>query len=108
MKTIHITKGSIINTQNGYLKVYGRGPELIYCEEFEIDENDETVNIGTRALTLSEISHIMKEYDGQNYKVSHYVPIDGGTALALSSYKYFETEAEAIAYKEKKEEALAT
>lgn len=46
--------------------------------------------------------------EGQNYKVSHYVPIDGGTALALGSYKYFETEAEAIAYKEKKEEALAT
>lgn len=40
---------------------------------------------------------------GQNYKVSHYVPIDRGTALALSNARYFETEEEAIAYKEKME-----
>ena len=69
MKTVHITKGSEINTQTGYLKVYGRGPELIYCEEFEIGENDEPVYTGDRNLTLSEIGHIMKEVDGKNYTV---------------------------------------
>jgi hypothetical protein len=44
--------------------------------------------------------------EGQNYLVSHYVPIDKGTALALKGSRYFETEAEAVAYKEKREEAI--
>lgn len=69
MKTVHITKGSIINTQTGYLKVYGRGPELIYCDEYEIDENDNEVYTGHTHLSLFDISKYMKDFDGQNYKV---------------------------------------
>ena len=58
----------------------------------------------TQTYTLQKVKQPLKE--GQNYSVSYYVPIDGGTALAFRSIKYFETEEEAAAYKRKREEAL--
>jgi len=59
----------------------------------------------SQTYTLQKVKQPLKE--GQNYSVTHYVPIDGGTALALRSTKYFKTEEEAAAYKKEREEALA-
>ena len=40
---------------------------------------------------------------GKNYSVTHYKPIEGGTCLACAGTRYFNTQEEAEAYKNKKE-----
>lgn len=67
MKTIKT--GDIIDTLAGYLEVKGYNGSIVYCEEYETNENGEDVMTGDRMLTCGEIALIMKEVDGRNHKV---------------------------------------
>lgn len=73
MKTTDIIRvGDEITTQEGWLTVEnicGMTHEFAYCIEWTYDEDGERYEVGERRLTLNDLEHIMKDYDGKNHKV---------------------------------------
>ena len=67
--TDYITTGAKINTVEGYEEITAWNGSIVYTNSYVIDENDEAVLDGERMLTLEEIGHLLKDYDGKNHKV---------------------------------------
>lgn len=65
----YISKGSTIDTITGYLIPTSFNGNIVYCDEYIVQEDGEPILTGERRLTLSEIAHIMHDTDGYNKTV---------------------------------------
>lgn len=71
MRTVHITKGSRIQTAyDGYLLVDSYNGSIVYCERYDWDDDGNEVLVDDDCrYTRKELADIMKEVDGYNHKV---------------------------------------
>lgn len=78
MRFDHITKGTEIITQEGKLICEDYNGSIVYLREYLYNDETEVSDIdnGERRLTLSEIGHVMREWDGNNHRVMWDEPED--------------------------------
>ena len=68
MRHEHITKGSQIRTQEGYLRINDRNAGgLFYCTEYIVNESGEYGPGEERNLTRQELQRIAHDADGRNH-----------------------------------------
>lgn len=74
----HITKGTEITTEQGYLIIKGYNGHIVYANHYmqtwpddaeEFTDDTATEVVEERMLTLSEIGLIMRAVDGRNHRV---------------------------------------
>lgn len=70
-RIINVYKGAEIPTPAGVLKVnYINVANLIYCDEYEINEAGDLEFLTERRMTAEEIENEVKMIDGKNHKVN--------------------------------------
>ena len=70
MKREHITKGTQIDTLDGFIVLKERNDGgLFYADEYTINDDGNPELSGVTKLTKSEIERTMKEIDGRNHSV---------------------------------------
>lgn len=62
-----IKKGFEVNTFDGYFVADSYNGSIVFGTEYYTDENGDVYRTDDRMLTLTEIAHLMREFDGQNH-----------------------------------------
>lgn len=69
-RIINVYKGAEIPTPAGVLKVnYINVANLIYCDEYKVNETGDLEYLTERRMTAEEIANEVKKIDGKNHKV---------------------------------------
>ena len=67
MKTLHIEKGSIIDNGLRYFEISGKHFGDFAAIEYELDDDDNSIEKGTRILTAGDIKSYTHSSTGKAY-----------------------------------------